>query len=53
MQAPDSLCLELHVPPRKKFQTYAKSIVNLPLLFSHLFEKQLLEISFIYTVAVF
>lgn len=56
MQALGSLCLEVHVHPRKKniLGVMLKSTVNSPallLLLSHLFEKQLLEISFTCHVA--
>lgn len=54
MQAPGSLCLEVHVHPRKQniLGVMLKSAVNSPaLLLSHLFEKQLLEISFTCRVA--
>lgn len=34
MQAPDSLCLELHVHPRKKFQSDAKEHCFTTLAFS-------------------
>lgn len=55
MPAPDSLCLELHVHQEKKIQSDAKehceftSFTNL----SHLFEKQLLELSFLYVASIF